>query len=309
LIVWGAYQYGSWRLHQSPEYGDEIRVAVVQGNIDQSLKWAPENQAMILTKYMGLTRSVLAQEADLVIWPESALPFVFNYDVERTNAVRSFVESTETPLLTGAVVTAGVEGNNVRLSNGALFLDKSGKDREVYEKIHLVPFGEYVPLGLPIAKLVTAIGDFEPGNEYTVFRWSGPAFSTLICYEIIFPELVRNFAAKGARILVTITNDAWFGRTAAPYQHFSMAVFRAVENRLPVVRAANTGISGVIDDRGRMVKTSGIFHEDAFVETVRVSQVTSFYTRYGNVFGYICVVAAVMMILFKGEKKTWSMSR
>ncbi len=303
LILAGAYKYGTWRLEQSPASQANLKVAVVQGNVDQGLKWAPENQQMILTKYMGLTRSVLSEGADLVVWPESALPFVFDNDLPHTEALRAFVGSIETPLLTGAVVMAGEKEGRVRVANGAVLIDETGKTKDTYEKIHLVPFGEYVPLGLPVARLVTAIGDFEAGKEYTVFRWEGPAFSALVCYEIIFPELVRNFAAKGARTLITITNDAWFGRTAAPYQHFSMAVFRAVENRMPVIRAANTGISGFIDDRGRIIKATGIFHEDAFAETVTISGEKSFYTRYGNVFGYISIVAAVMMIMFKGEKK------
>jgi len=152
--------------------------------------------------------------------------------------------------------------------------------------------------------MVQAIGDFESGNDYTVMTIapSGPngsdevKLSTAICYEIIFPDLIRRFVNHGAGIITTITNDAWFGRTAAPYQHFSMAVFRAVENRVPVARAANTGISGFIDAKGRILETSAIFTTAYLTHTLTPGNVKTFYTRYGDVFSYLCLLASIVLL-------------
>jgi apolipoprotein N-acyltransferase len=151
---------------------------------------------------------------------------------------------------------------------------------------------------------VQAIGDFEPGNDYTVMTVPDGAsppheikFSTVICYEIIFPDLVRRFVDQGAQVITTITNDAWFGKSAAPYQHFSMAVFRAVENRVPIARAANTGISGFIDAKGRVLAASGIFTEAALTETLVPGTTKTFYTRFGDLFSYACVILSIVLIL------------
>jgi apolipoprotein N-acyltransferase len=166
-----------------------------------------------------------------------------------------------------------------------------------------VPFGEYVPLkGILffVEKMVQAIGDFQAGDNYTVMRvpygHAETKLSTVICYEIIFPDLVRRFVDKGAEIITTVTNDAWFGRTAAPYQHFSMAVFRAVENRVPIARAANTGISGFIDAQGHILATSGIFTQAHLTRTIVPGDEKSFYTRYGDLFAYACVLASLVML-------------
>jgi apolipoprotein N-acyltransferase len=154
----------------------------------------------------------------------------------------------------------------------------------------LVPYGEYVPLGeiLPLGSLGEGIGNFKSGK--VIFNFSLPQgqFGVLICFEIIFPDLCRKFVKKGANFLVTITNDAWFKRTSAPYQHFSIAIFRAVENRVFIARAANTGISGFIDPKGKILKRGEIFTEEAMGGTIRLSTKKTFYTLYGDVFAWLC---------------------
>jgi len=301
--------YGRFRLAEEPAAAP-LRVSLIQGNIDQARKWDAAERRYILATYYSLTRRALADGPDLVVWPESALPFVFGRDPGRTGELRDFVRDGGVPLLAGAMTPAGGTEGGARLANAAVLIGPDGTTSAEYRKIHLVPFGEYTPLGLPIGRLVPAIGDFERGRDHTVMKAGGVPFSVLICYEIIFPELVRKFAARGARLLVSITNDAWFGRTAAPYQHFSMAVFRAVENRVPVARAANTGISGFIDSRGRILDASRLFREEVRSAELRPgSGRRSFYTRFGNVFGYVCVVASILLILFKGEMKKWQSSR
>ena len=194
-----------------------------------------------------------------------------------------------------------VKDGKYQLSNSAVLMSPEGEVLSAYDKIHLVPYGEYVPLRrfFPfIGKLVTAVGDFVPGREYTVMEMPGAKIGTLICYETIFPGMVRKFAQKGAGLFVSITNDAWFGRSSAPYQHFSTAVFRAVENRLPVLRAANTGISGFIDAKGRIRIKSDIFVEAVLTDSVILGSFKkSFYSKYGDLFAFFCIISCVLLLI------------
>ncbi len=302
--------YGLMRLHV-PEHSGGITVSVVQGNIDQDKKWDPAFQAEVLSVYTQLTQEALQKHPDIVIWPETATPFYFNGEGPRDKILQedltTFVKKNGVPLLFGSPTYEVKPGKVVHLRNSAFLLSTDGTIGAMYHKLHLVPFGEYVPLKKVlffVEKMVQAIGDFESGNEYTVMTITsnGPdgatevKLSTAICYEIIFPELIRRFVNHGAGIITTITNDAWFGRTAAPYQHFSMAVFRAVENRVPVARAANTGISGFIDAKGRILDTSAIFTTAHLTRTLTPRNVKTFYTKYGDVFSYLCLLACIVLL-------------
>ena len=165
--------------------------------------------------------------------------------------------------------------------------------------MHLVPFGEYIPFKevlFFVKKMVEVIGEVLPGQHYVVMPLHDTPFSTVICFEIIFPNLVRKFVDRGALFLVTITNDAWYGRSAAPYQHFAMATFRAIENRAAIARAANTGISGFIDPYGRVLEQSDIFVEDALVHAIPMRSTKTVYTRYGDVLAIICVGLTILGI-------------
>jgi apolipoprotein N-acyltransferase len=303
--------YGFIRLHH-PENSGGITVSVVQGNIEQDKKWDPAYQTEVLTVYKQLTQEALRQHPDIIIWPETSTPFYFNGEGPRDSALRedltAFVKKNSVPLLFGSPTYEVKPGGVVHLRNSAFLLTKDGKVGAEYHKLHLVPFGEYVPLKRVlffVGKMVQAIGDFESGNEYTVMtiatRGSGGAdevkLSTAICYEIIFPDLIRRFVDNGAGIITTITNDAWFGRTAAPYQHFSMAVFRAVDNHVPVARAANTGISGFIDAQGMILDTSAIFTKAYLTRTLTPGTAKTFYTRYGDVFSYLCLLSSIILLV------------
>jgi apolipoprotein N-acyltransferase len=168
-----------------------------------------------------------------------------------------------------------------------------------------VPFGEYIPLHSSVLffldKLVEGIGDFEAGASATVFTPAAKSgapqahVSTVICYEVIFPELVREFVAQGATLMTTITNDAWFGASSAPHQHFAMVVFRSVENRIAFARAANTGISGLIAPTGRILQATPVFTEQAIVGRLPLRQTQTFYTRYGDVFAYACAIITALL--------------
>ena len=285
-----------------PEAKGTFTVSVIQGNIEQDQKWDPAYQKQVTGVYERLTQKAAMQHPDLILWPETATPFYFNSpgkaDQEQTADLERFVKKNRVPILFGSPTYEVLPGRVVHLRNSAFLLSSEGTPLAEYHKFHLVPFGEYVPLKSVlffVDKMVQAIGDFQAGREYAVMSVPVPGqedvkVSTVICYEIIFPDLVRRFVDKGATVITTITNDAWFGRTAAPYQHFSMAVFRAVENRVPVARAANTGISGFIDAKGRILQTSGIFVEANLMQALAPGSTKTFYTRYGDIFSYLCVI-------------------
>jgi apolipoprotein N-acyltransferase len=299
--------YGYHRLHE-PEGTGSIRIAVVQGNIEQDRKWDPAYQSDVIATYYRLTGDALKERPDLVIWPETATPFYFGGAGDfavRTDELRRFVRSTRTPLLTGTPTYEKRDGRYL-LMNSAVFLDGKGAVDAMYTKHHLVPFGEYVPLKSSILffvdKLVQAIGDFQPGTKFTVVNEPSASLgrnvpvSTVICYEIIFPDLVRRFVDDGATVMTNITNDAWFGRSGAPYQHFAMAVFRAVENHVPLARAANTGVSGFIDKYGRVLAKSPLFTEAMLVHDLVPGTGKTFYTRHGDVFAWLCTIASLLLL-------------
>jgi apolipoprotein N-acyltransferase len=177
-------------------------------------------------------------------------------------------------------------------SNSAALLDPSGSIISRYDKMHLVPFGEYVPLKDLLffaEKLVAQVGDFTPGTQYTISSLDGHRVSTAICYESIFPGLVREFVKGGSELIVVITNDGWFGESSAPFQHLRMGVVRAVENRRYIVRAANTGISTIIDPYGRMESRTDLGVRTTLEGTARFRTDRTFYTEYGDVFAYLNV--------------------
>ncbi|MBI4698027.1 MAG: apolipoprotein N-acyltransferase [Nitrospirae bacterium] len=299
VILLFSLSYGVWRLGKD-EGGEKIRVSVIQGNFEQEQKWDISFQRQIIDTYKRLTDRVSARSPKLIVWPETAVPFVFGRDEAFTAEIVEFEKKLKAHLLFGGVLEKGLRDNQYHYSNSSILLSPEGQLISVYDKIHMVPYGEYVPLRrfFPfISKLVEGIGDFTPGSEYTVMNIPGGRFSTLICYEIIFPDMARKFAEKGADFLVTITNDAWFGRSSAPYQHFSIAVLRAVENRMPVVRSANTGISGFIDAKGRIMSKSGLFVEDALTEEITIRSLSrSFYSKYGDLFAFLCIISCVLLI-------------
>jgi len=312
--------YGIIKLRTPETFGRGIKISVVQGDIEQDKKWDRTYQSKVIAIYKRLTQDALKKQPDLVIWPETATPFYLTgvgvNDRIMTADLIEFVRQNHVPLLTGSATYEIQPNRRIIGRNSAFLISDEGRIDAVYHKMHLVPFGEYVPLKKVlffIQKMVQTIGDFQGGDEYTVMTvpYGEPGqrqdikLCTVICYEIIFPDLVRKFVDRGAQIVTTITNDAWFGRTAAPYQHFSMAVFRAVENRVPIARAANTGISGFIDSRGRILDTSGIFTEAYLTHKLEPGTERSLYTRYGDLFSYTCVIISLIMLAKNHEKSQY----
>ena len=274
-------------------------VAAIQGNIPQDVKWDPQFQQSTTLKYIQLSGTFKSTKTDLIVWPESATPFYLYDNPFLTRMVTARINDIGTDFLIGSPSALHREGKIIYY-NSAYLIDKYGRPVEKYDKAHLVPFGEYVPFKryLPfIGKMVAQVGDFEAGPTGRTLKWGDQRIGVLICYELIFPELARDQVKNGASLLVNLTNDAWYGRTSAPYQHFSMAIFRAVENKRALVRAANTGITGFIEPVGRIQKTTGLFKEAAIRQPVHLINLETIYTRVGDLFAKACLVTAAILSL------------
>ncbi len=309
LILLGLSIYGYSKMgivaRQSMRY-PALKIGLVQGNIDQSVKWDKSFQTETMEKYERLTYRVAEQKPELIIWPETATPFFFQDAEEYQPFILDIPKKTNAFLLFGTPSYKVVRGK-VNHYNSAYLVSPSGELVGKYDKIHLVPFGEYIPMQrllFFIGSLGEGIGDFNSGKEIFNFSLPQGKFGVLICFEIIFPDLCRRFVKRGANFLVTITNDAWFGRTSAPYQHFSMATFRAVENRVFVARAANTGITGLIGPTGKILREGRIFTEEAMSGTIRLSNQKTFYTLYGDVFAWVCSALLILLLVHALTKKS-----
>jgi len=273
----------------------ELKVGLVQGNIASSIKWDPKFRMHNFQVLLDVTRKVGREKPDIIIWPETAAPCYLRYEPEYMGLLMQTINSLQIPMLVGFPDAQPRTGDEIYFNSAGLLVPGWGLTQK-YDKIHLVPFGERIPYDDVFTFLQNVDfgeADFERGTEPTVFKlgvepgnWvrndiRGSTFSVLVCFESIFPELVRSFKANGAEFLVNITNDEWFGRTAAPYQHAYMAVFRAVETRSSIARCANTGISMLIDPWGRVTLKSGLFTREALVGTIKLVSCETFFTRHG----------------------------
>ncbi|MET0555406.1 MAG: apolipoprotein N-acyltransferase [Vicinamibacteria bacterium] len=300
LLAVGAY--GSAALTQPIRSTGRIKVGLVQAAILQGEKWDPALAWRNVERHVALTEQAADQGARLVVWPESAVPFLFDREPSVAARLRNLAQARRIHLLFGNDDREDVPGARYRMFVGAKMLDPAGALVLRYHKIRLVPFGEYVPMqplltvgGRFAAKLVDQVADFTPGSEHVLASIDGHPVGATICYEAIFPDVVRGFAAGGAELLVNVTNDAWYGRSSAPHQHLAMAAFRAVENGKYLVRAANTGISAVVDTRGRVVERTALFEPGVLVRDVPFVSGTTFYARHGDVFAWGCFGLAAVL--------------
>ena len=259
----------------------DIKVSVIQGNISQKLKWDPKAQDMIIEKYIALTKMASLDNPGLIIWPETSFPGFFEIDEKITDKVLNLAKDIKVPILVG--INTEKDG---KYFNSAGLISIQGKMVDKYDKIHLVPFGEYVPFSDKFPALhnlvLGELGEFTPGKEFKIFdiqdnrqQTTGcrPKFGVLICFEDIFAEISRRFVKDGANFLIVITNDAWYGKSGAAYQHAACSVFRAIENRVPVIRCANTGYSCFIDSRGRIYYSVEEKDSNLFVTGYKTSAV------------------------------------
>lgn len=267
-----------------------LPVAIVQPNIEQAVKWNPDFQSQALAVYRALTIEAARSAPAVIVWPETALPAVLRRDPVMLGSLITLAEEIRVPLILGAVDVRGRPGAD-RYYNSAFLLSEKGI-WDTYDKIHLVPFGEYIPLRWLIGfvqRWAEFISEFAAGTRQTVFPLGGASFGVVICYEGVFPELFRGFVAGGARWMVNMTNDAWFGRTSGPWQHLAMLPFRAVEHRVVIARAANTGVSAFIEPSGRIRATLPLFERGVLTARLPLRRSVTFYTRFGDLFAYLCL--------------------
>ncbi len=303
---------------QSFQSAPHLRVAVLQGNVPQEEKWDVRIKDIIFEKYKRLTLMGAMEKSDLIVWPETSFPGFLEDEPVLAAELRHLVRQSQTSVLVGAPTLGSME-RGLRFYNSAVLYRPDGEEKKRYDKVHLVPFGEYIPFEalLGVIRHFVSIGHFSPGEEKTVFvvqsRARAPGvtahFSTLICFEDIFPGLVRDFVNRGADFLVNMTNDAWFGKTSAPYQHAQASVFRAVENRVPVIRATNTGLSCFISPEGRLLATVQDKGREIFVTghktlDIVLRKTPSFYTRFGDLFVWMLLV--LLFLAFRRRARKYS---
>lgn len=306
VVVVGIGTWGSARVRRGDltREGQPVTVGLVQGNVDQADKWDTRRASGIFRDYLAMTRRAIDEGAQVVLWPESSTPFFFEEDRPGAEMVRALARETKVPILVGS---DQIDRSTppTRYYNAAFLVRPDGSTGGVYRKTHLVPFGEYVPLKsllFFLGPLVEAVSDFSAGDAAVLLPVRGHLMSTAICYEIVYPDLVRA-AAKGSELLTTITNDAWFGDTSAPYQHFAQASMRAIENGRYLVRSANTGISGIVDPYGRVRAQSALYQQAVVVGEARFVRVQTVYSRIGDVVAYASALLTLGVLLLARRRR------
>ncbi len=282
-------------------------VSLIQGNIDQSIKWNENFQKETINIYEELSLRHPPANGGLIVWPETAVPFNFQDENDLHRQVRDLSVKTKSWFIFGSMSYAA-RSENTDYFNSAYLLSPQGDVRGKYDKVHLVPYGEYVPLRtiFPfISSLAAGIGDFAEGKGFYPLTMGERKIGVMICYEGILPEAARMYKNAAAELLVNITNDAWFGTTSAPYQHLSMSIFRAVETRLYLVRAANTGISAIVDPTGKILAQTEIFKKDEIHGSIKFIALPTFYAKYGDllVWARFYMPGHFFLMEFKREEK------
>ena len=280
--------------------GRTVTVGLVQGNIDQNRKWSPEYQMGTLSRYLTLSEWLvnpalgrLPEPVDFLLWPETAMPFYLETNATLTAKLVTFSKEFSVPLIFGAPGKSD-KPDGTGFYNRMWMLAPAAAEQS-YDKQHLVPFGEYVPLGisLPFLEYILQGLDFIPGISHSPLKTGDLAIGGLICYEAIFSDLVRQRVADGANILVNISNDAWFGATSAPVQHLHLTAMRAIEQGRYIARATNTGISAIITPRGETVLRGSLFKPEALAGAMRLTTGLTVYHRIGPFLHWACVVLSL----------------
>ena len=296
--VWGTLRIADGALTRA---GTPIRVGLIQANVAQEDKWKAGEARRIFTTYIGMTRDAVKRGAEFVIWPESATPFMFEQDPVGQETLRALAREVQVPILFGS--DQEVTKPEPALYNAAFLVAPDGQTAAVYRKIHLVPWGEFIPMKrllFFVSPLVDSFTDFSPGTSMVMLPVGSHKTSTAICYEVVYPSLIRQAVLAGSELLTTITNDAWYGYSSAPYQHFALASMRAIEQGRYLSRAANTGISGIVDPYGRVVRQSGIFEQVTLVEEARFLTVRTIYSRIGDLIAYVAIaIVAIGLIVLR----------
>lgn len=301
----GHILYGVVRLRE-PLPQNSLKIGLVQGNVEQEMKWQEFAWPMIMNAYKNLTKQTAQQQPELIIWPETSFPGILGEDDQLFSEIEILAREIKRPILLGAI-----ERKNKDYFNAVLLMNPDGKIVQRYSKIHLVPFGEFLPgrnLIGPLAEWVP-IADFTPGSDFAVFNAdSDKAFSVLICFEDTVAGMARPFVRRGAKLLVNMTNDAWFKDSKASTLHLSSSMFRTVENRRSMVRSANTGLSNAIDPYGRIINQiadrngRSVNIQGYTVVDVPLNDTLTFYTKFGDVFVCLCLGIILGPVVLKRRK-------
>lgn len=304
----GVLVHGIFALKTDRDSGQSLQVGIIQGNIPQALKWDPEVKTKIIEKYAKLSELLIYDHPDMVVWPEASYPGFLLLEA-RDSGIEQLIQKSKVPYLIGSPrMTLPQE----KLYNSALWFNPKGEFQGSYDKRVLVPFGEYVPFKKELFFLEKVaysmgVGDFEAGTNWQIFQ--GPMdskFASLVCFENLFPSMTNIFAKKGAEFFVVISNDSWFKKSRAPYEHLYTSIFRAVETRRPFVHAANTGVSGYIDADGRVVDTlrdktgRELFVMGGMTRPVYPQKGLTFYVRYGGLVPWAAFLVLLMSFGFVG---------
>jgi len=306
--------YGVVRLAAAPFAGEApgvalqvVRVATVQGNVEQGRIWDPDELRAILENHVNMSLEAVAGGADLIMWSESSVPVRGGLEADPSTRamLAQLARQHETTMVVGSPHYETGPAGEWQVTNASFLVAADGEWTLRYDKVHLVPWGEYVPVSWLfrfVAPLVEAVGSFRRGTVdqelFTDPDAGIPPFAMAICYEIVFPDHVRRQVARGATFLATITNDAWFGDTSAPYQHFSMAQMRAVETRRYLVRVANTGISGFVDPWGRVLESTALNEPALLLREIWPADEITLYVAVGDALPRLCVVLALGGVVF-----------
>ena len=302
-VVCAVFVYGGRAMRQAETTARGLRIALVQGNIPQQVKFDPQEKPMILERYRRLSEKAALLKPELVIWPETATPGALRYDFDSYSLATNAAALANAHLLTGTMDITG-DGKHTEWFNAAVLVQPDGRLAGMYHKIHLVVFGEYVPLRkiVPFFKWFTPIdGSFEQGRTHSVFRLGDLRFGAVICFEDTLPDLYRRFVMQGVDFMVNLTNDAWFKESPAAELHLANAVFRAVESRRPLVRGTNNGVSCIVDEFGFVNPRYKLpLHEEGLLVTelpLPRQQRMTFYTQHGDWFVGLCAAISAVAAL------------
>jgi apolipoprotein N-acyltransferase len=302
IALTGAIFYGGAALRRWDGVKPQQRAALLQGNLS-----IDEPESALRQKYqqgyVAMAES-LGPGADLLLLPEAPSPAIYQRDGSYRETMKDLARRFPLGMVFNNVCFHDIDGQE-RFFNCAYYLDGKGIEMGRYDKIHLVPFGEYVPwqkLFVFSETISKDVGNFWPGSEFSAFSMNGHRVNTIICFEAIFPDLVRRFVREGSELMINLTNDAWYGDTAAPYQHLAMARWRAVENRRYLLRAANSGITAIVAPSGRLQAETGILRAGAAVGGFAFLSGTTFYTRHGGAFLWLCAIITLLILACNGAR-------
>jgi apolipoprotein N-acyltransferase len=291
--------YGSAALLRWDRIKPRHRAALLQGNLsvdvpESSLKWKYQQGYVEMVERLG------SESLDLLILPESPAPLLFQYDQAYQEAMRGLARRCRMGLVFNNIHFQELAGTT-RYFNSAYFLDQSGAEAGRYDKVHLVPFGEYTPwkqLFFFSETISKDVGNFAPGADTGSVFLGGHPMNAIICFEAVFPDLSRQFVRRGSELIINVTNDGWYGDTSAPYQHLAMARWRALESRRYLLRAANSGISAIVAPSGRIQVQTGLLREETALGDFSFLSGETFYVRHGSSLPIACAMISICALVW-----------